>query len=70
MALAKGTYLREPDGAKHLFHSPFFYGDAALAFKVHRPDFKIVFDTGTQGEVKEHFGGDLKPGEYGEIRFP
>lgn len=43
-----------------LYHSPFFYIDAATAFcTTNRHDFSVVND---KEELKEH--SSLKPGEY------
>lgn len=67
MKVRRGTYIREPDGATQLFYSPYFYIDAASAFrrKSNRKDFSIVVDPNERDSFAKAFG-NLKPGEYEE----
>ena len=72
--LQEGTYIREPDGALHLYHSPtqwncppiglqnFLdkeFGEGSLWY------WRIVTDIAEVSALYEHLGGThLQPGEY------
>ena len=66
MKVRRGTYIREPDGATQLYHSEYFYINAASAFRreSNRKDFSLVADTNEQEAV--HKAYHLQPGEYEE----
>lgn len=74
-AVRKGTYLREPDGACFVYHSPETYVDAAAAFRsgaafaekmVGRTEFQPVHGFGELAVLERDYG-PLQPGEYVEV---
>jgi len=69
MRLKNGTYLREPDGATLLYHSPYSFNDAAENFRN-----KDLYDDGwyrvVNPDEKEilYALASLAPGEWVFIR--
>lgn len=72
-----GTYIREPDGAEHMYHSPSaLWNDAAIAFRHWREglpvmpagQWRLVTDPAERLAVKIIlcYGHELRPGEYVE----
>jgi hypothetical protein len=58
-----GTYIREPDGATLLLHSPHTYGDAASALRSRPEDFRPVRLDALPPKLRREVEW-LSPGEY------
>jgi len=75
-ALKRGTYIRESDGACHMYHSEItswnFPSTALREFLAgNRPaeihSWRMVTDENELESVKKFLCGNLKPGEYVEV---
>lgn len=63
--LRNGTYLREPDGARSLYYSPYSFEDAATNFKlsvVYDDGWHVVSDDDEQAQLLSI--AYILPGEY------
>lgn len=72
--LRKGTYIREPDGAMHLYYCNWYYNDASVAFRDRSKspstakEWQIVNNEQECEELVEYMQGHLEPGEFVEVR--
>lgn len=72
----RGTYVRERDGALHLYHSPvtsFNFPQTALTDYLSGKnrsslnEWRHVTDPDEIQAVRDYFGSHLSAGEYGEV---
>lgn len=75
--LRDGTYVREPDGAWHLFHSETTWNDPVQGLARSRElgltesalmGWRKVSEQSERDALREHLCGELLPGEYVEVR--
>ena len=77
MTLRNGTYVREPDGAWHLYHSETSWNSPVDGLRKSRemnlPEHALmgwrkVTDQAERDELRLYLNGELLPGEYVEVQ--